>query len=56
MAAFERDAFERDTVQSRPFHDLKWHRQHRGRYSFQLVDVVMVLGWAALVLWVLFHQ
>jgi hypothetical protein len=49
-------AFERDTVQSARFHDLKWHREHRGRHSVQLVDVVMVLGWAALVGWILFHQ
>jgi hypothetical protein len=48
-------AFERDSIRSGPFHDLKWHRQHRGRYSVQLVDVAMVLGWAALVGWVLLH-
>jgi hypothetical protein len=49
-------AIERDSVQSEPFHDLQWHRQHRGRHNVQLVDVVMLLGWAALIGWVLFHQ
>ena len=49
-------AIERDSVQSEPFHDFKWHRQHRGRRNVQLVDVVMVLAWAALVGWVLFQQ
>jgi hypothetical protein len=48
-------AFERDSVRSDQFHDFKWDRQHRGRYSVQLVDVAIVLGWAALVGWVLLH-
>jgi hypothetical protein len=48
-------AFERDSIRSGPIHDFKWHRQHRGRYSVQFVDVVMVLGWAALVGRVLLH-
>jgi hypothetical protein len=42
-------AIERDSVQSGSFHDFKWHRQHRCRRSGQLVDVVILLGWAALV-------
>jgi hypothetical protein len=46
-------AFERDSV--RPLQDFKWHRQHRGQHSIQLVDVVMCLGWAVLLAWVLFH-
>jgi hypothetical protein len=49
-------AIERDSVESEPFHDFKWHRLHRGRHTVQLGDVVMLLGWAALVGWVLFHQ
>jgi hypothetical protein len=49
-------ALERDSVQSEQFHDFKWHRQHRGQHSIQLVDVAMCLGWAVLLGWVLFHQ
>jgi hypothetical protein len=49
-------AIERDSIHSGPFHDFKWHRRHRCRRSGQLVDVVMLLGWAALVGWVLFQQ
>jgi hypothetical protein len=48
-------AIERDSVQSGTYHDFRWHRQHRSRRSGQLVDVVMLLGWAAFVGWVLFH-
>ena len=48
-------AIERDLAQSAPLHDFKWHRQHRGRHSVQLVDVVMLLSWAALVGWILFR-
>jgi hypothetical protein len=47
---------ERDSAQSKSFHDFKWHRQHRGRQTVQFVDVVMFFGWAAFVGWVLFHQ
>jgi hypothetical protein len=47
---------EQDSAQSKPFHDFKWHRQHRGRQTVQFVDVVMFFGWAAFVGWVLFHQ
>jgi hypothetical protein len=49
-------AIEQDAVESGPFHDFKWHRQHRGRNNVQWVDVLMLLGWAALVGWALFHQ
>jgi hypothetical protein len=56
MAAIEQDGIERDSVESGPFHDFKWHRQHRGRHTVQLVDVAMLLGWTALVGWVLFRQ
>ena len=56
MAAIEQDGIERDSVESGPFHDFKWHRQHRGRHTVQFVDVAMLLGWTALVGWVLFRQ
>jgi hypothetical protein len=49
-------AIEQDAVESEPFHDFKWHRQHRGRNNVQWVDVLMLLGWGALVGWVLLHQ
>jgi hypothetical protein len=46
-------AIERDSLQSEPVHDFKWHRQYRCRRSGQFVDVVMLLGWAGLVGWIL---
>jgi uncharacterized protein (DUF849 family) len=49
-------AIEQDAVESEPFHDFKWHQLHRGRHNIQLVDVMMLLGWGALVGWVLLHQ
>jgi hypothetical protein len=49
-------SIERDSLESEPFHDFEWHRQHRGQHSIQLVDVAMCLGWAVLLAWVLFHQ
>jgi hypothetical protein len=52
----EMAAIERDAAQSEPFHDFKWHQLHRGRHNIQLVDVMMLLGWGALVGWVLLHQ
>jgi hypothetical protein len=46
---------EQASIQSEPLHDFKWHRQQRCRRSGQLVDVVMLVGWAALVGWILFR-
>jgi hypothetical protein len=51
MAAIERNLDESD-----PVHDFAWHRTHRARRSGQSIDVAMLLGWAALVGWVLLHH
>jgi hypothetical protein len=34
-------------------HDFAWHRTHRAWRGGQLIDVVMLAGWAALIGWVL---
>ena len=34
-------------------HDFAWHRTHRAWRGVQLIDVVMLAGWAALIGWVL---
>jgi hypothetical protein len=34
-------------------HDYFWHRRHRARRGGQLVDVAILLTWAAMVSWVL---
>jgi hypothetical protein len=36
-----------------PAHDYFWHRRHRARRSGQLVDIAILLTWAAMVSWVL---
>jgi len=51
MAVIERNSGESD-----PVHDFAWHRAHRARRSGQSIDVVMLLGWAALVGWVLLRH
>jgi len=38
---------------SDPVHDFAWHRTHRARRGGQLIDVVTLAGWAALVGWVM---
>jgi hypothetical protein len=35
-----------------PVHDFAWHRTHRARRSGQVIDIVMLAGWVALVGWV----
>ena len=47
MATIERNSSESD-----PVHDFAWHRTHRARRGGQLIDVVTLAGWAALVGWV----
>jgi hypothetical protein len=37
-------------------HDFAWHRRHRGQYSAQFVDVVMVTAWLGFIVWVVFHH
>jgi hypothetical protein len=34
-------------------HDFEWHRRHRASRGGQLIDVVMLAGWAALIGWIL---
>ena len=51
MAVIERNSGESD-----PVHDFAWHRAHRARRSGQSIDLVMVVGWAALVGWVLLRH
>jgi hypothetical protein len=34
-------------------HDFEWHRRHRAWRGGQLIDVVMLAGWAALIGWIL---
>jgi hypothetical protein len=51
MAAIERNSDESDSVR-----DFAWHRTHRARHGGQLIDVVMLAGWAALVGWVLLRH
>jgi hypothetical protein len=51
MATIERISDESD-----PMHDFVWHRTHRARRGGQLIDVVTLVGWAALVSWVLLLQ
>jgi hypothetical protein len=48
MATIERNSNESD-----PVHDFAWHRTHRARRGGQLIDVVTLAGWAALVGWVM---
>jgi hypothetical protein len=48
MATIERKSNESD-----PVHDFAWHRTHRARRGGQLIDVVTLAGWAALVGWLL---
>ena len=38
-----------------PIRDFTWHRQHRCRRSGQVIDIIMLASWAALVCWVLLH-
>jgi hypothetical protein len=47
MATIERNSDEN------PVHDFAWHRTHRAPRGGQLIDVVTLVGWAALVSWVL---
>jgi hypothetical protein len=51
MATIKRQSDESD-----PVHDFAWHRMHRARRGGQLIDIVMVAGWAALIGWVLMRQ
>jgi hypothetical protein len=44
---------ERNSNESGPVHDFAWHRAHRARRDGQLIDVVTLAGWAALVGWVM---
>jgi hypothetical protein len=44
---------ERKSNESDPVHDFAWHRTHRARRGGQLIDIVTLAGWAALVGWVL---
>jgi hypothetical protein len=46
---------EADSDRSDPVHDFAWHRTHRARRGGQLIDIVMLAGWAALVGWMLLH-
>jgi hypothetical protein len=36
-----------------PVHDYFWHRRHRARRSGQVVDIAIVLTFAAMVVWTL---
>jgi hypothetical protein len=47
---------ERKSQESDPVHDFAWHRTHRARHGGQLIDVVMLAGWAAMIGWVLLRQ
>jgi hypothetical protein len=51
MATIEQHSDESD-----PAHDYAWHRTHRAWRGLQLIDVVMLAGWAALVGWVLLRR
>jgi hypothetical protein len=51
MAAIERNSDESD-----PVHDFAWHRMHRAARGGQLIDIVMLVGWAALIGWALLRH
>jgi hypothetical protein len=51
MATIERNSHESDLV-----HDFAWHRTHRARNGGQLIDIVMLTGWAVLIGWVFLRQ
>jgi hypothetical protein len=48
VATIERNSNESDLV-----HDFAWHRAQRARRGGQLIDVVTLAGWAALISWAL---
>jgi hypothetical protein len=39
-----------------PVHDYFWHRRHRARRGGQLVDIAIVVTFAAMVVWTLVLQ
>jgi hypothetical protein len=51
MAAIERNSDESD-----PVHDFAWHRTHRAARGGQSIDIVMLVGWAALIGWALLRH
>jgi hypothetical protein len=60
MATLDVDAGQSESLgehssQLDPIRDFTWHRQHRCRRSGQVIDIVMLASWAALVCWVLLH-
>jgi hypothetical protein len=46
---------EANSDRSDPVHDFAWRQMHRARRNEQIIEIVILAGWAVLVVWVLCH-
>jgi hypothetical protein len=46
---------EANSDRSDPVRDFAWHQMHRARRGGQIIEIVILAGWAVLVVWVLCH-